>query len=212
VTKSNVIAEWQTLGFRHDFHRPIEREFAIAILKHLAPSVHLANDVEVATQLTELHLDFVVRCSTRAIGVNIDDRTSPSALACPFRDLLIANSQTVSVVYSLQSSAAEYTLDDALYFLSLSEPVLFLHRSLQVLKTASRLGRQNEDIRMGHGYIEGRLHLDEWDPPSLLEYVWVRRVDPTDSAWHEELQFIERHPHYSLEKLAASWLHSRAEK
>jgi hypothetical protein len=212
VAEQIIIPEWRALGLQRDFQRPIEREFATAILKHLSPDVSLANDIDIKTQRGELHLDFVIQKPAYAVGVTIDDQKPPSPYSCVFRDLAILITGRVTMIYALQSKATAYTLDDALYLLSLSEPTLFSERSMQVLKIASRLGHTDTEIRRRDGYIEGRLNLDEWDPPSVPEHVYLRRVDSSDPAWLNELQFMQQHPRYSVEQLAANWLRRRGSK
>lgn len=198
------VPEWAALGFRRDFRRSIDREFAIAIAKHVADNVKIDYAFQHETRHGVVHIDFTFMHGSRKVVVNIED-DSPPLKDRRFPAVALVFSGKVDAVYTLRARATAYTLDDAVYLLSLSEPSLFSKRSLHVLKTASRIGRSDTEIRKTDDGVEARLYPDEWDPPNLPDYVFVWRVTAKDATWGEYANFLLTHPLTSFDDIATEW-------
>jgi hypothetical protein len=153
-----------------------------------------------------VRLDFVLGDATRKIGLNISSHIPPAPpLSELFRDIAATVYGCTSAVYTFNAKAALYTLDDALYLLSIAEPWVFALRSLLVLKTASRIAHDGGEVTRNSIGIEGHFQRDEWDPSHVSDRVFVRRIAAGESSWQQHRDFLERRLNRSIDAIAAEW-------
>ncbi len=202
--------------FDPPYDSPIEEDLAWGLSKHLAESVRLQKQVEVATEFCKFYIDLVAETAAGVrVGFECDGREyHQEGLRDECRDALILGVKAVSAIYRFRGQDIHYHRDDCLFYILRKDPYLFSERGTRNIDLLASEGAKRSfgvsaldigSVDSAQGYEIGQsqwifYHEGQREFISVLER---RSLEGGPSILHAFIGFAVRNRDSSFDELVA---------